>query len=105
MTSVSSTPKKPSLTANPGYILTSPYIKKDAVFKSDRTAAGEAIVSKVLVVGDSVIDDQGIERKAPCKVGDVIVHAYNNKDFEMDFTKYRFVHFVEIYGRLENATK
>lgn len=85
-------------TANPGYLLVTRYQQKDKPFKSDREIPGEAILSEVLVVGDSVIDDQGTLREPPCKVGDIIVHAYNNKDFEINFTQYRFCHFTEVYG-------
>lgn len=95
----------PSLpfTANPGFILTTPYEQKDKPFKSERERPGEAILSKVLIVGDAVIDDQGTVRQAPCKVGDIIIHAYNNKDFEINFTKYRYVHITEVYGNYNES--
>lgn len=93
-------------TATPGYILTQPYLPKDKPFQQKRAAVGEAQLSTVIVVGGDVIDDQGITRKAPCAVGDIIVHAYNAKDFTDDFTLCRYVHFTEVYGvKEEDATE
>jgi len=88
------------ITALPGYILVKPYVNDKDTFSSVRKAVGEALISEVLAVGDSVVDDNGTLRTCPVSVGDVIVHAYNAKDFEIKFKKRRFVHFTEIYGKV-----
>ncbi len=88
------------ITPTAGYILTTPY-EPDTTFESVRVRPGEALISEILAIGDSVMDDRGNIRTTPYKVGDIIVHAFNNKDFELGFTKYRYCHFTEVYGQVQ----
>lgn len=85
-----------------GYLLAIPFVE-DATFKSVKESDGVDQKSKVLVVGDSVMDDKGNMRSTTAKTGDIILHAYSNKEFEINFTKYRFVHFTEVHGIWEDA--
>lgn len=85
---------------SPGYILTQPYIE-DKVFKSAKEQDGMDVLSEVLSVGDEVVDSNGVLRQAPCKVGDIVYSAYSLKEFEKDFSKYRFLHFSELHGIME----
>ena len=87
-----------NITPAPGYLLAIPHINKTSTFKPVKETDGLDQLSEVLEVGDSIIDSEGIERKSFAKKGDIILHAYSNKEFEIDFTKYRFVHFTEIHG-------
>jgi co-chaperonin GroES (HSP10) len=81
----------------PGYLIVKPYIP-NTTFKSEKEIAGEARASEVLAVGDSFIDDHGNKRTIDVKVGDVILHTYDQNDFEIGFDKYRAVHFSRILG-------
>lgn len=88
----------PAITPHPGYILCKPYIEKDKTFIAAKEQDGLDQRSEILAIGQDVLDSYGVLRKPYCKVGDVILNAYSNKEFELDFTKYRFVHFSEIHG-------
>jgi len=88
----------PDITPHPGYILCKPYVETDKPFGSVKEQDGLDQRSEILAIGQDVLDSYGVFRKPYCKVGDVILHAYSNKEFEVDFTKYRFVHFTEIHG-------
>lgn len=83
-----------------GWCLGIPYIKKDSMFTSIKELSGESMCSEIIAVGDTLIDDNGIERKAPCKFGDLIYHKYLSEDFNQGTTKYRFIHFSDIRGIL-----
>lgn len=87
---------------SPGYIFAIPYIQKGP-FKSVREVEGLDQFSEVLAVGAHVMDDNGNMRTAPCKVGDIIIHAYSNKEFEIAFNKHRMVHFTEVHGVTKDA--
>lgn len=82
----------------PGYILATPYINEDEVFKSVKETDGMDQKSVVIAIGDDVLDDNGNTRTTQARLKDIIVHAYSNKEFEIEFTKYRWVHFSEIHG-------
>lgn len=83
-----------------GYILTKPHVE-DKVFKSVKETDGQDQLSEVIAIGASIRDTNGDWHASPAPVGAIIYHAYSNKEFERDFTKYRFVHFTEIHGILE----
>ena len=87
-----------------GYLLAKPYIFK-STFQSVKETDGLDQKSVILEVGDEVEDNNGIARKSPCKKGDVVIHAYSNKEFEVEFTKYRFIHFSEVHGILNIKDK
>ena len=86
-----------------GYLLAKPYIEKDSVFLPAKATDGLDQTSEILAVGESVIDSNGIERKAPCKVGDIVHHAYSNKEVEIKFDKFRYIHFTEVHGVINYA--
>lgn len=88
----------PNITPAPGYILAIPYVNEDEVFKSVKETDGQDVKSIVLAISSGVIDAEGVLRTAPCRVGDIVISAYSNKEFEIAFTKYRFLHFTEIHG-------
>lgn len=88
------------LTPAPGYILCQAYTDKDATFTPQKEEQGADQKSIVLAVGPDITDQGGILRTAPCKVGDIILHASTNKDFDHNFVAYRFAHFVEVHGVL-----
>lgn len=94
-------PKTPLIEPSAGYILCQPYLPKNTTFVSGRESSGEDQKSEVLVVGNDVIDNEGNLRASPCQKGDIIIHAQTNKEFELSFTKYRFVHFSEVHGILK----
>lgn len=81
----------------PGFLLTRPYDPK-GFFKPTKDAQGEALISVVERVGEDVMDSEGILRTTPVTKGDIIIHAFNAKDFEWNMKRYRFVHFTEVYG-------
>lgn len=85
-----------------GWLLGVPYIKKDSLFTSAKEVSGETMCSEIIAVGDTLIDDNNIERKAPCQVGDVIYHKFLSEDFNVGTTKYRFIHFADVRG-IKNA--
>lgn len=93
----------PPIIPHPGYILTQPYIPADKPFMGVREEAGQDQKSLVLKVGSPVIDSNNITRSAGVSMGDIIIHAQTNKDFELDFTLYRFVHFTEVHGVLQEV--
>ena len=82
----------------PGYLLCEPYIEKDKPFVSAKEITGEDRKYIVLEVGDSITDSEGIERTSPCKQGDTIIGVDSNKTFEIDFTRYYFLHYTEVHG-------
>lgn len=85
-----------------GYLLAIRFVE-DSTFKSTKETDGIDQKSKVLVVGEDVMDNNGNMRTTMAKEGDIILHAYSNKEFEINFTKYRFVHFSEVHGIWEDA--
>lgn len=89
-----------SIKPTPGYLLATPYVGSGP-WSSVKESAGEDVKSEVVAVGPSVIDSEGIERRAPCNVGDVVISTDSNKTFEDNFTKYRFIHFTEVHGIYE----
>lgn len=90
----------PLIKPSPGYFLATRYIEKK-VFESVKETDGQDQLSEILAVGDDVVDSNGITREAPAKVGDIVYHAYSLKEFERDFTKFRYIHFSEIHGIVE----
>jgi len=90
-----------TITPQPGYILTKPFIIKKT-FKSPKENIGEDQLSEVIEVGSSVKDDKGELRTTNVKKGDKIYHSYSNKTLEIDFQDYRFVHFTEVHGIYES---
>lgn len=90
-----------SIKPTPGYLLVKPYIQTNTPYKTTKEEPGAAQKSEVLAVGDTLIDDAGITREAPCKVGDIIIHTYISDGFDLNFDEYRMVHFSQVKARLE----
>jgi co-chaperonin GroES (HSP10) len=86
----------------PGWVITRPYLPKEQTFISEKETAGGAQKSEVLDVGADYIDDHGNPRTTEVKKGDVILHFYSQHDFEIEFSKYRAIHFSQIIGVLKN---
>ncbi len=89
----------PLIKPAPGYCLCTPYIP-DGTFKALKETIGEDVFSTVLEVGDSIMDEGGNIRNAPCAKGDIIISTDSNKTLTYDFINYRFVHFGECHGVL-----
>lgn len=93
---------KPLIKPTEGYILTIPHIRK-LLGARLKEPSGEDQMSKVLVVGADVKDEQGTVRTTPVKEGDIIIHRESNKDFTFENQLYRFVHFTEVHGIYEST--
>jgi co-chaperonin GroES (HSP10) len=85
----------------PGWIICKPYIPKDETFVSVKESAGYSQRSEVVAVGDTFIDENHIEWKPTCKVGDIIMHEYAQNEFELSFDKYRAIKFYQVIAVLK----
>lgn len=85
-----------------GWILTKEYTPKKT-FTSPQQAIGDAQKSEIIAIGEQYTDDYGNLHTPDndWKVGTIIIHGDNNNDFELDFDRYRFVHFSRVMGLLE----
>jgi len=81
-----------------GQIICKPYIDENQTFKSVKEEAGYAQKSEVVAIGSSYVDDHGNIREPMCKKGDIILHKYAQDDYELDFEKYRVIHFSMLLG-------
>lgn len=97
--------KTPDIIPTPGYILCQPYLPKNVTFVSGKEASGEDHKYEVLAVGESITDSEGILRKAPCKVGDIIIGIDSNSVVEVEFMKYIFLHFTQVHGIWKTTKK
>lgn len=87
---------------SPGHILISP-VESSNKFKIQKKSEGltsEAKVGKVLKVGDHFINDFGIERHKPCKVGDTVLYVseVNQNYLEVDFKQLPVIRFGHVLG-------
>lgn len=89
---------KLSIIPTSGYLLCEAFIEKDKPFRAAKLASGEDHQYKVLAVGADVIDTEGITRKSPAKVGDIVIGIDSSSTFELDFTRYYFLHFTQCHG-------
>ena len=54
---------------------------------------------KILAIGDEEILDSGKARKAPCKVGDVVVYKkWGGNEYKVDNKELLFIKFEDILG-------
>lgn len=83
---------------NPGWILARPFVDKDNTFQSAKETSGDCMVSEVLAVGDSYVDDGANLRETEVKPGDIILHIYETNVFTLKFNKYIAVHFSRVIG-------
>jgi len=84
--------------AEPGWLITIPYVSKDSTFVSEKEVSGEAQQSIVISVGGSYTDDRGNKHTTDVKVGDVILHTYSMDTCTIGFDKYRIVPFSRVLG-------
>jgi len=92
--------KKPTVlipTPLPGYLIAEPFVEA-GVFKPAKEQDGLDQTSKVLKISSGVIDNHNNLRSCPVQEGQVIHHAYSNKEVEINFKKYRYIHFSECHG-------
>lgn len=92
--------KKINIKPTAGYVLIEP---EEAVKK---TSSGIVLPEshdekpqkgKVLAVGSDEILDSGDKRKAPCKVGDVVVYKkWGGNEYKIDEKEYLFIKFEDI---------
>ena len=92
--------KKISLKPTAGYVLIKP---SEAIKK---TASGIVLPEshdekpqkgKVIAVGPEEIIDTGGKRKAPCKVGDIVVYKkWGGNEYKVGETEYLFIKFEDI---------
>lgn len=92
----SKTQDKLTITPQPGYILVVPH-PIDTIYGKRKDSSGEALISRVVRVGEKVKDTSGEWHSSPVEEGDIIVHAFNAKDFSIGADQYRGVHFTEVY--------
>lgn len=84
-----------------GYVLCVPYTSEGSPFKPVKEQDGLDQLSEVIAVSEQVLDQNNVIRKCPVKIGDIIHHAYSNSEFEIDFTKYRYVFYSQIHGVMD----
>lgn len=88
-----------------GYILVIPHVFPGPLGTTLKEPEGQDQFSKVLAVGDDVIDVNGNLRTTDAQIGDIILHSQTNKEFELKNTQYRMVHFSEVHGIYEGDTR
>lgn len=94
--------KIPKIQPSPGYVLCTPYEIPNRIFKP-KEVDGLDQMSQIVAIGKNIVDGQGIVREYEGVEGDIIIHAYNNAEFEIENQKYRVVHFTGIHARWESA--
>lgn len=85
-----------------GQILLEP-VENTNKFKIKKQSEGltsESAVGIVLDIGEHFINDFGVDRHKPCKVGDVVLYQkeINQNYLEIDFHEYPVVRFDKILG-------
>jgi co-chaperonin GroES (HSP10) len=95
----STTTPKLHITPEPGELLCKKYSPQD-VFVPVREEVGEAQVSVIMAIGDSVVDNNNVVRDPndSWEVGTIIYHQYSSNDFEWSKELYRFVNFSKVLG-------
>lgn len=95
------TSNKINLVPTAGYILIEPYAAEkqtaSGIYLPDNASPDKPQKGKVLAIGDDELTDSGKTRKAPCKVGDVIVYKkWGGSEVKIDNKEYLFAKFEDI---------
>jgi len=91
---------KPKLKPTAGYILIKP-------LEAERKTASGIVLpeshdektqrGEVLAIGPDEVTDSGTKRKAPCKVGDTVIHKqWGGNEVKIEGKEYLFVKFEDI---------
>lgn len=89
-----------------GVILIEPTEKEtktsSGIYIPDTASSEKPQKGKVLAIGENEISDHGVERKAPCRVGDIVYYKkWGGNEVKIDNKDYLFIKFEDVLA-IEN---